>query len=410
VLSLRTRWRRRRSGWDILREHDVDVVPVRGAGFVDQPVGSSLSSASAVAEIVGEDVGRSSPEIFVKEMADRVADTVTRCKAPAEGFVVLDLDDIGAVVVVVGPAFGWVEENVVDASSHTSTTTDDADASSTHPTPHTAARLGNIHMQQPIRLNCLIAEPRTVTRPPFSTAHHTEFGRAATCDVVTPLHQLYHVITIVKRLPSLLFRHFDELLRRRIFGAFAAGVPFAITGTANFHRTSLACAVLPPAVRSPRPVDSDIVGFDPATAPARRAVDAVFCGEFLVFAVPAALEAVVVEFLDVSEVDVFGGAAFGRHVRRVRDAEVEKAPEAAVAHVVVTGKVGGFRFADRVHAGQAFDSVRGWSGELDDCGERRGGWVPCLWRRWRFWLGRFPGLRGAEEGADDRCRALCYFG
>lgn len=96
---------------------------------------------------------------------------------------------------------------------------------------------------------------------------------------------------------------------------------FAVAGAADFCFAAGAGAVS----ASPGPVGFDVFGFDPGAAPAGGAVDAVFGGVFLVFAVPATFEFVVVEFVDVFEVDVFGRAAFWGHVLGVGDAEVEEA-------------------------------------------------------------------------------------
>lgn len=170
-------------------------------------------------------------------------------------------------------------------------------------------------MHKSIRLDGLVAEPRTIARAPFATAHHAELRRAAARDVIAALDQFDHMVTIVAALPSLLLRNLMELQRRRIFRTFAASrVPFAIAGAAHFRLAAVAGTVFPPRVGGAGGGCSDVFGFDPGAAAAGGAVDAVFGGVFLVFAVPAAFEFVVVELVDVFEVDVFCCAAFGGHV------------------------------------------------------------------------------------------------
>lgn len=95
----------------------------------------------------------------------------------------------------------------------------------------------------------------------------------------------------------------------------------------------------------------DMGGLDPFAAAARRAVDAVFGGVFLIFAVPGLFEFQIEEAIDVFEGDVVVRAALRGHVLGVSDGEGEDAAEAGVAHAVLAGEFCGAGGRDVGEAG-----------------------------------------------------------
>ena len=66
-------------------------------------------------------------------------------------------------------------------------------------------------------------------------------------------------------------------------------------------------------------VTNDVSWCDPLSAAARRTVDAIARGVLMELVVPHPLEAIVEQTLDMSERDVVGIAALGRHELRVGD-------------------------------------------------------------------------------------------
>lgn len=60
------------------------------------------------------------------------------------------------------------------------------------------------------------------------------------------------------------------------------------------------------------------------------------------FPVPGLLEIVVEQLLDVLERNVLRCTAFGRHVLRIVDGELEDTPQTGVAHSVAAAEFGGF--------------------------------------------------------------------
>ena len=91
-------------------------------------------------------------------------------------------------------------------------------------------------------------------------------------------------------------------------------------------------------------------GRDPGAAAARGAVQPVLGRKLVVLAVPELAELIVEELVDFGERDHARRAAFGRHVRGVRDGHGEDAAQAGVAHVVFAGEEDGFGEGDVVVA------------------------------------------------------------
>ena len=176
-------------------------------------------------------------------------------------------------------------------------------------------------MIEAIVFHRLVVEPWTVTALPLGAADHAELCVAATGHVVASFLQLDCCRAVEAALPPLFLCDLGEPRRGFVLGAFAPGMPAAVAGTAHLRATSFAVSVLAAAARTARSIDMDMCGLDPFAAAARGAVDAVFGGVFLVFAVPGFLELEVEEAIDVLEWDVVGGTAFGRHVLRVGDGQ-----------------------------------------------------------------------------------------
>lgn len=88
-------------------------------------------------------------------------------------------------------------------------------------------------MFQPIGLDCLVIEPRTVACLPFAPTSHTEFGLAPTCHVVTSLLQFYHGGTVEAALPPFFLGNFDEKFGRRVARTFLRCMHLEIAKTAD---------------------------------------------------------------------------------------------------------------------------------------------------------------------------------
>lgn len=174
-------------------------------------------------------------------------------------------------------------------------------------------------MMKAIIFHRLVVEPRTITALPLGAADHAELGVAATGHVVASFLQLDRRRAVEAALPALLLGDLGEPRRGFILGTFAPGVPAPVAGTADLRTAPLAVPVLAAAARAARGIDMDMRGLDPFAAAARRAVDAVFGGVFLILAVPGLLELEVEEAVDVLQRDVVRGTALGRHVLRVGD-------------------------------------------------------------------------------------------
>lgn len=201
-----------------------------------------------------------------------------------------------------------------------------------------SARHG-IHVVQAIILDRLVIEPRAIARLPLGAANHAKLGPAPARHVVAALFQFDGGGAIEAALPAFLLRNLGEPQRRFVLGTFAAGVPFAIAGRADFGAAPIAFAVLTVRVR----IDVDICRLDPFAATFGGTVDAVFGGIFLVFLVPLHFETQVEELLNVFERYVVLSAAFGRHMLGVGYRQGENPPEAGIAHPVVASQFGGFR-------------------------------------------------------------------
>ena len=125
------------------------------------------------------------------------------------------------------------------------------------------AGLGHVHVSEAVGLDGVVVEPGAIAGFPLEAADHAEFGTAAARHVVAAFFQLDCRGAIEAALPSLFLCDLDELLRRGVLGAFAAGVPFVVAGAANFRLASLALAVFPAPVGATAGVDVDVCGFDP---------------------------------------------------------------------------------------------------------------------------------------------------
>ena len=125
------------------------------------------------------------------------------------------------------------------------------------------AGLGYVHVGEAVGFDGVVVEPGAVARFPLEAADHAEFGAAAARHVVAAFLELDGRGAIEAALPSLFLCDLDELLRRGVFGAFAAGVPFVVAGAADFRLASLAFAVLPAPVGATAGVNVDVCGFDP---------------------------------------------------------------------------------------------------------------------------------------------------
>lgn len=193
-------------------------------------------------------------------------------------------------------------------------------------------------MVQAIILDCLVVEPRTVARLPFGAANHAKLGPAPACHVVAALFQFDGGGAVEAALPAFLLGNLGEPQRRFVLGAFAAGVPFAIAGRADFGAAPTAFAVLPTRIG----LHMDIGGLDPFATSLGGTVDAVFGGIFLVFLVPFHLETQIEELVNMFERYVVLSAAFWRHMLGVGHGQGEDPPEAGMAHTVFAGQFGGF--------------------------------------------------------------------
>ena len=158
---------------------------------------------------------------------------------------------------------------------------------------------GHVHVREAVRFDGLVVEPRAIARLPLEATDHAELGAAATGHVVAAFLELDGGGAVEAPLPAFFLCDFDEFLRRRVFGAFAARVPFVVAGAADFGLATLTFAVLPAAVGPAAGVDVDVGRFDPGAAAPSGAVDAVFGGILLVFSVPFSFEIVIEEFVDM---------------------------------------------------------------------------------------------------------------
>lgn len=156
--------------------------------------------------------------------------------------------------------------------------------------------------------------------------------------MVTALFQLDDSGTIEAALPAFLLHNLGESQSRFVLGAFAVGVPFTITGRADFGAAPITFTVLTTRIR----IDVDICRLDPFAAPFGGTIDAVFGGIFLVFLVPFHFEAHVEELLNVFKRYVVLSAAFGRHMLGIGHRQGENPAEARMAHTVFASQFGGF--------------------------------------------------------------------
>ena len=118
-------------------------------------------------------------------------------------------------------------------------------------------------MGEAVGFDGVVVEPGAIARFPLEAADHAEFGAAAARHVVAAFLELDGRGAVEAALPSFFLCDLDELLRRGVLGAFAAGVPFVVAGAADFRLASLAFAVLPAPVGATAGVDVDMCGFDP---------------------------------------------------------------------------------------------------------------------------------------------------
>lgn len=204
-----------------------------------------------------------------------------------------------------------------------------------------------------------VVEPGAVAGLPFQAAYHAEFGATATCHVVAAFLQFDRCGAVETALPSLLLRYLDEFLGSRVFGAFAAGMPFVVARAADFRLAFWAFTVFPSPIGTTASVNVDMRRFDPFPTAPRRAVYAVLGGVFLVFAVPLLLEAVIEESFDVFEIYTLGRAACRRHMLWVCSREGEYTTEAGMTHPVITRQFGAFRDGDVIaETRYAFNPMR----------------------------------------------------
>lgn len=142
----------------------------------------------------------------------------------------------------------------------------------------------------------LFVEPEAGTSFPLDAAGEAELGTATTSHVVAAFDLLDRSSAVVTALPTFPLSHLDEFLGCGVFGAFTRGVPFVVAETADFGLAAVAFPVFAAVVGAAAGVGVDVGGLDPFTAAFGGAVEAVFGGVFLVFAVPFYLEVVVEEF------------------------------------------------------------------------------------------------------------------
>jgi hypothetical protein len=112
----------------------------------------------------------------------------------------------------------------------------------------------------------------------------------------------------VAALPPFLLRLFEKPARLFIFWALSRMMPPPIAETADLRLASATFPALPAVFAV------DILGFNPFSTPPRRAIHPVSGGILCELLVPRLLEVVVKQILNMSQRDVFGGAAFGGHV------------------------------------------------------------------------------------------------
>ena len=200
------------------------------------------------------------------------------------------------------------------------------------------ADLGDVdHVSEAVGFDGFVVEPGAIARLPLEAADHAEFSAAATRHVVAAFPELDGGGAVEAALPSFFLGDLDELLRRGVFGAFPAGVPFVVARTADFHLASLAFGILSPAVDATAGIDVDVCRFDPRAATPSGAVDAVFGRVLLVFPIPFPFETVVEELFDVFQVDALFCAAGRGHMLWVCRRKGKDAAEAGVTHAVFAG-------------------------------------------------------------------------
>ena len=194
-----------------------------------------------------------------------------------------------------------------------------------------------VHVSAAVGFDGFVVEPGAVARFPLEAADHAELGAAAAGHVVAAFLELDGRRAVEAALPSFFLCDLDELLRRGVFRAFAAGMPFVVACAADFRLAPLAFAVLPAPVGTTAGIDVDVCGFDPRAATPSGAVDAVFRRVFLELSIPFSFEAVVEELVDVFQIDAVFCAACGWHMLWIGSGKGEDTAEAGVAHVVFAG-------------------------------------------------------------------------
>ena len=200
------------------------------------------------------------------------------------------------------------------------------------------AGLGDVHVVgEAVGFDGFVVEPGAVARFPLEAANHAELGAAAAGHVVAAFLELDGRRAVEAALPSFFLGDLDELLRRGVFRAFAAGMPFVVACAADFRLAPLAFAVLPAPVGATAGIDVDVCGFDPRAATPSGAVDAVFRRVFLELSIPFSFEAVVEELVDVFQIDAVFCAACRWHMLWIGSGKGEDTAEAGVAHVVFAG-------------------------------------------------------------------------
>jgi hypothetical protein len=174
----------------------------------------------------------------------------------------------------------------------------------------------------------LVVEPWAITRLPFQTADHAEFGAAATRHMVAPLVKLNHGRAVEASPPPFFLSDFDKPLRSFILWAFPTGMPFAVTGATYLRSTPTAFAIFPTGVGSTSGVNMNLGGLDPFAATLDGAVYPVLSCILLIFLVPLHFETRVEEFFDVFQGNVILSAALRRHVLWISDRHCKDPTEA----------------------------------------------------------------------------------
>lgn len=200
-----------------------------------------------------------------------------------------------------------------------------------------AAAGGDVDVSEAVGFDGLVVEPGAVARFPREAADHAELGAAAAGHVVAAFLELDGRGAVEAALPAFFLGDLDEFLRRGVFGAVAAGMPFVVAGAADFRLAPLAFAKLPASVGATARVDVDMCGFDPGAATPCGAVDAVFGRVLLKLSIPFSFEAVVEELVDVFEVDAIFCAACRWHMLWIGRGKGEDTAQAGVAHAVFAG-------------------------------------------------------------------------